>query len=346
MRIPRKLMFVTLLAGILMFAGACRRNEVKVEFKLPAAVSDAYSMVYYASDKDKGWYVETVGAVQGGKAEMLLPTRYPTIVFFTGTGSTPRCAFYAERGDQIKITGDNGDPWTWRVSGNKLSEAWSDWRIANSKVLKDGDYKAKNAVVTKFVRENPDKPLSTLLLLVYYDRRSDEAGFRKTWEMLEGDALQPKWIRLLSRADLLDDSPQFGDKVDQMIVSSLGNGVDTIHFKGKPLMIYFWREEDEGKGEFLERFRKTAVEFGDSDKRLMADISFDPDSSGWVYRIRRDTVKKSIRGWIYRGEADSVVRRMSIPGTPWFVVGDSKGKFLYEGPESLKADSIFRSLMK
>ena len=334
------------MAGLLMLAGACKRNEVKVTFQLPATVTDAFRMIYYASDPVKGWYIEKVGAVQGGKGEVVLPTRYPTVVFFPGSGMIPRCAFYAERGDNIKISGDSNDPWSWTVKGNKITDAWNDWRFANMKALKDGDTKAINAAVAKFVTENPDNPLSAILLLVYYDRKADEAGFRKCWDKLKDDALQPKWLELVARTDMLDNIPTNKQPVDKLIVASIGNGVDTLRFKGKPLMIYFWRDEDEGRNENIERFRKTAAAFGDSSARILADISFDPDSSGWAYRIRRDTVKKAVRGWIFKGEADSVISRMKVPGTPWFVVGDKKGKLLYEGADGVEADSIFRKLMK
>lgn len=331
---------------MLILAGACKRNEVKVTFQLPATVTDAFRMIYYASDPVKGWYIEKVGAVQGGKGEAVLPTRYPTVVFFPGSGMLPRCAFYAERGDNIKITGDSNDPWSWSVKGNKITDAWTDWRLANVKALKAGDTKAINAAVARFVAENPDKPLSAILLLVYYDRKADEAGFRKVWDKLKDEALQPKWLELVARTDLLDNMPVSKQPVDKLIVASIGNGADTLRFKGKPLMIYFWRDDDEGRSENIERFRKTAAAFGDSSARIMADISFDPDSSGWAYRIRRDTVKKAVRGWIFKGEADSVVSRLKVPGTPWFVVGDKKGKLLYEGADGVEADSIFRTLMK
>ncbi|MDE6340158.1 MAG: hypothetical protein K2K97_10300 [Muribaculaceae bacterium] len=341
-----KYILVILFAGIIMLANGCKRNEVKVEFKLPQSVTDTYNMIFYASDPVKGWYVENVASVESGKAEMILATRNPTVVLILGNGAVPRAGFYAERGDKIKIAGADGDPTGWEISGNKMTQKWNEWRLANAKVLKAGNAKGINEAVTAFVKGNPDNPLSTLLIQIYYDRRENEEGFRKTWNMLKGDALQPKWIRMVGRADLLTDSPEYREGVKRMIVASAGNGVDTIEFKGKPLMIYFWREDDSDRSANIERFKATAKEFGDSAKRILADISFDPDSSGWSYRMRRDTVKKAIRGWIYSGEADSVVSMLRVPGTPWFVVSDAKGKFRYEGADGSQADSVFRTLMK
>lgn len=334
------------LAINLLLSGGCKKNEVKVEFQLPASVSDTYNMIYYASDATKGWYIENVAAVQAGKAEMILATRNPIVVLIMGSGSIPRAGFYAERGDKIKITGKDADPRQWDITGNKLTDQWTAWRLANKKALASGNASEINRAVTKFVKENAANPLSTFFMQVYYDRREDEAGFQSTWKMLKDEALQPKWIRMVTRADLITDAPELQQPVKEIIVKSAGNGVDTLRFKGKPMIIYFWRDGDDSRNDELDRLSKTSKEFGDSSARVMADISFDADSTGWAYRIRRDSIKKVVRGWIWRGEADSVVRRLRVPGTPWFMVSDKTGKILYAGDEGDKADSTFRTLVK
>lgn len=63
--------FRYLMFFIPLFWAGCVKNEIKVEYQLPSNVNDAYRMVYYASDPVKGWFVETVAAVQGeGSGDM------------------------------------------------------------------------------------------------------------------------------------------------------------------------------------------------------------------------------------------------------------------------------------
>ena len=153
-----------LLLFVLIALGGCVKNEVKVDFQLPKNVNDAYKMIYYASDPAKGWFVETVAAVQQGKVQMICATRNPTIVFIMESGSVPRAAFYAERGDKIKISGDSSDPFSWQISGNKLTEEWSQWRLDSRSSLASGDPKKINKAVGDYVKKNPvDSPPADIL---------------------------------------------------------------------------------------------------------------------------------------------------------------------------------------
>lgn len=334
-----------LLLFVLIALGGCVKNEVKVDFQLPKNVNDAYKMIYYASDPAKGWFVETVAAVQQGKVQMICATRNPTIVFIMESGSVPRAAFYAERGDKIKITGDSSDPFSWQISGNKLTEEWSQWRLDSRSSLASGDPKKINKAVSDYVKKNPDKPLSTLLLLIYYDRRADEATFHKLWKLLEGKALEPKWMQLVSRSDLLKDAPVFTDKLNSIILHTYGNGVDTLMLGKKPMLLYFWREGDAERNEGIGILKDLAKEFPDSAARVIADVCFDPDSIAWQSAVRRDSLVKVVRGWNFRGETDSVMMRAGVGRTPWFIVFDSKGKEKYAGDDPHDADSIFRKVI-
>ncbi len=322
--------------------GGCGKNEIKVEFQLPKNVNDAYRMTYYASDSEKGWFVETVAAVQQGKVQMICATRNPTIVFIMESGSLPRAAFYAERGDKIKIVGDSSDPFSWKISGNKLTEEWSRWRMDSRGSLASGDSGKINRAVGDYVKKNPDKPLSTLLLLIYYDRRADEAGFQKLWNLLKGKALEPKWMQLVSRSDLLKDAPDFTGKLNSIILHTYGNGIDTLKVGKLPMLLYFWRENDAKRNEGIEIIGNLVKEFPDSGSRMIADICFDPDSIGWQSVVRRDSLKKVVRGWNFRGETDSVMMRAGVARTPWFIIFDSKGKETYAGDSPQHADSLFR----
>ena len=82
----------------------------------------------------------------------------------------PKAAFYAERGDKIKITGEGSDPYSWNISGNRLTEEWNVWRLDNKTVLSSGDYSKINTAVEKYVKANQDNPLSTLLLLILFQQ--------------------------------------------------------------------------------------------------------------------------------------------------------------------------------
>lgn len=326
--------------------GGCVKNEVKVEFQLPEKVNDAYKLVYYASDPVKGWFVETVAAVQRGKAQITCVTHNPALVFIMGSGSQPRAVFYAERGDKINIAGDGNDPIAWNITGNKLTEEWSAWRIASRKALSSADPGQINKAVRDYVSKNPDKPLSTLLLLVYFDRRVDAPGFHRLWKSLKDKALEPKWMRLVSRADILGESPLFPQKTGSMVLHTYGNGVDTLSVGKKAAVLYFWRGSDVRRDEGIEVMGRLAKDYPDSAARILADICFDPDSIAWRSKVVGDSIAKVVRGWNFRGETDSVIMRMGVERTPWFIVYDSKGREVYAGDNPERVDKAFRNSVK
>lgn len=329
------------LIGIIMLQG-CVKNEVKVEFALPANVNDAYKMTYYASDPKKGWYVETVAAVQQGKAQLHLATRNPSLVFILDNSRIPRAVFYIERGDKIIITGDSSDPISWIIKGNDLTEEWTQWRINSRAALSSADFSKINGAVSDYVKKNPEKPLSTLLLLTYFDRRLDPVLFNKLWKTLKGKALEPKWMQLVSRSDLLAEAPLAAYELKTMLLRSMGNGVDTLRFPSVPAILYFRRDDDATRDEGVEILRGLAKDYPDSASRIIADISFDTDSMSWTARARRDSLSKIIRAWNIHAEADTDMIRMGVERTPWFVVLDAKGKRTYAGDDPHAADSLFR----
>lgn len=322
---------------------SCIKNEVAVTAKLPENVNDAYRLLYYASDPKQGWYTETVIAIEKGVGEATLLTRNPTIVLVMHGGSVPEAGFYAERGDKIKIAGKEPSPFGWKISGNKINEEWSRWRIDNMAVLKDNGSGKVNEAVGKYVEKNPENPVSTILLLLYFDRRADDKQFRKLWGMLKNEALSPALIRLLGRTDMMEDAPVALEKIDKVVVSSRGNGVDTLVIGGKPTLLYFWREDDADREDNIGKLKELRKTYKDSLQAIIADISFDYDSISWDRKVSRDSLAGTVRGWLPTGETDSVVRRLGVERTPFVIVFDKKGKNLYRGDEMGRGITAFKN---
>ena len=333
------LLILTILTG-------CVKDEVNVKFMLPESVNDAYRMVYYASDPTTGFYVEKVAVVQKGKAEINFSTGNPTVIFIMRGEGAPIAAFYAERGDKIKITGEDSNPLSWRISGNEISDKWSDWRIANQKILSSGDEEKINKTVSDFVDKNREAPLSTILLSFYYDRNLSDKEFQATWKKLKGEAVKQKWIELVSRNDMVSGKPFFTDKVSRIVLHSIGTGADTLETAKTPAILYFWRRDDKNKEDAMKMLRKLAKEHPDSAKRFIADICFDSDSVLWHNSLRRDSLERTIRAWNPLGELDSVFSRLGVSGTPLFIVFDKKGLPVYKGEDIDKAEESFRNRVK
>lgn len=328
----------------------CVKNEFTIETELPADVNNTYKMLYYASDPVKGWIVESVLSVEQGKSTFLGMTRNPVIVYvFTG-GTQPVTFFYAERGDKIKISGNSGDPLSWMISGNDINEELSAWRKENREILMTwrpgaGDGVAEvNAAVEKFVRSHPNNPVSTLLILEYYDRRNDESGFRKCWALLKGDAMEGKWQEIVSRNDMLSEVPS-SSLPERIVLRSVksATGYDTITFGKLPIMLYFSRS---GVQNYRSQIRelKNIAEESDSSSRIIANILLEPDSILRWQNSRQDSLHTVIDGWIPLGISDARIRNLGIGRLPFVIVVDRKKKIVYRGDDLKQAEKEFKKL--
>ena len=329
----------------------CVKNEFAVDFSLSQATDRTYRVLYYATGSSKGWIVESVVSVEGGKARLNGVTRNPTLVYIFAGGKSPVSFFYAERGDRIEITGDGADPSSWNVDGNKINRQLSDWRRQNAKILKDWrtgnskGVKAVNAAVAKYVKANPSDPVSALLLLEYYDRSSDEEGFYKTWQLLKGEATNGKWRELVSRSDMYE-SPSEVKLPKQFVFSLAGGGRDTIVFGRVPVLLNFSRSNVDEYLEEARTLRELAEESGDSTQWRIANVLFDPDSLQRVQTARRDSLRGVADGWMPLGFSDSRIKDFGVRSIPTLIVVDAGGKIVYRGEEMSEAVLSFKKLLE
>lgn len=341
---------ITVLLSVLI--SGCVKNQFTVEFSLDPQASQTYKTLYYASDSKKGWIVEGVLQVEQGKGKMVLPTRNPTIVYvFTGS-NIPATFFYAERGDKVTISGKGVNPLDWDFSGNKINEGLSKWRKDNRGLLDNimmpsgnKTFEKLNSAVAKYVAANPDNPVSTILLLEYYDRRGDEEGFRKCWAKLKGDAAKGKWREVVSRNDMIDE-PGKQELPKEIILNTVGTGCDTIKIGGVPVLLNFSKSSISNYRETAKKIRELSVESDDSSSRIIANILLEPDSILRWQNARNDSLVNVVEGWAPLGLSDSQVKVLGISRLPQTLVIDSLGKVVYRGDDLKKAADEFKKLLK
>jgi len=303
--------FAMLSLFLILFSG-CIKNKFKITVDLEAKLSSAYTLSYYASSAKQGLFIESAISIQNGKGEIELATRYPTIV--TLSSGAESIYFYAERGDDVEITGKTGDILDCTVGGNSINEEWSQWRLKNVNALRSHSAGEINTAVENYVKENNENPLSTLLLIYYYDRRENNTEFLRLWKTLKGEAAKEKWLSLTSRNDLLTaqplPQPDF-TKRHTLILKSRENGADTIVTGEKTVVLYFWRSGDPDRNIMIDSLRNLRKHNPDSAQFIIADICINPDSLSWSGEIGRDSLYHIVRAWNPVAEADSAIRAVS-----------------------------------
>lgn len=322
---------------LLMTVAGCTKNEVKVSYQFPSDVNSTYIMLYYASDVSKGMIRESVAVVQQGKSEVTLPCVNPMLIYLSEGSRRLPVVIYAQRGDNIQIKGSNTNTASWSVDGNQINEALTDFRKQNIKGLEQKDGLLINNGVEKYVRANPESGASALILLVYYDRSIDPMGFENCWKMLKGDALDGKWRDLVSRSDMSAGYEPLSRKVGNVVLKTAYKGADTIYTDKAPSIFYFSNLADIDRDSHIRILREILKSRKDSASINVVEVSLEPDSTTWMYRISQDSLKGAVRAWMPKSFSDSLANVFNLSSRPWFVITAKGGKVLYAGKDADKA---------
>lgn len=336
----------TLSICMLLLSTGCIKNESKLLFDLPEEMNSTFRVMYYASDKRGGMALENVAVIAKGKGELKCPTRNPMLIYlYPATGKVDPIVLYAERGDEIKISGNSPDPSTWAIDGNDMARMLSAWRAANTATLKKNTPADTNKAVAQYVSGNPSSPLSPFLLLTVFSRRDDETLFRRLWYSLDAEALGKNWSRLAARADIPSGSVATPGRLKSMALRSLANGIDTIRpDSADATLLFFWNNGMADRRLRFDSIKALAKEFPDSSSRIIADVCLDPDSLGWRAPLRSDSLERVARLWAPAGLADRRLMALGVPRTPFFIVFSHDGHQRYRGDDISEAFSAFRKL--
>lgn len=319
--------FAMLLAAFMCMMWSCGKNEFKVSGTLNDAGSRNLTAVYTALSSKTNELVKTTASCKNNQFEFIGVTRYPTLVWLFSSDGNLLHVIYAEKGDDIKVSGLYGSPLEWKITGNKVTEKYSQWMASNVAVLAADNPKQVNDAIAKYVKENPKELASALLLLTLYHRNTDEPGFNKLWKELkisDGDKEDLLHIAMTQ----LDDART---KAAALTVSpiTLRNRKDTTTVvnpaDARATILYFWRRTD---GDHKGALRLLSSQPSDIQ---IADVFLDPDTVQWRYNMQNDTVKRRNALWAFGGEMNLGLRRLNIPQTPYFIVTDRKGKQIYRG---------------
>ncbi len=364
------MMLLRLLPLVLLalFVGSCTKNEFRIEGKIDGGAQRGLKAMYVAYSSNTDELVSQELAFENGAFQLHGATRYPTIVWLFSSDRRLLYAVYAEKGDKLEIKGDFNHPYLWQVKGNKPMEQYSDWVRRNEALLPSmvggysgpggspgmsmsfrepdesgrgrGTAEELNAAVAGYVKEHTGDVCSALLLLTFYDRTADEAGFNRLWGSLTLDKEDKE--RLLHVAMTVTSESREKASGLPMVPITLRTPADTLSTlnpaRARATVVYFWKES--GGSELREALRAMSRLPQDI---AVADIYLDPDSSQWHSALRGDTTSRRRSFWAFAGPMDVSLQRLSLPGAPYVIVADRKGSQLYRGTDMKKAAAAARA---
>ncbi len=343
---------ISLLLFLTVILSSCSKNEFDVKFELTPSADGTYRAIYYASDPKKGWIVENVVNIQQGKAHLTGMVYNPCIVYLCRTSNAAQGLYlYVERGDDFTISGDGSDPAAWHVDGNKLTRQLDEWRAENRDVIvkarsgREADIAPLCRAVDSFVTSHPDDPAAAIILMAYYDRGYDPGRFSALIKSLRDDAADRKWIDMMARNDMPADEPAIPAIPKSLVFATVATGCDTITPGHLPTLLYFGKASLQPYRDDIAKLRQLSRSSGDSASRIIANVSFEPDSMTRWHSVNVDSLHASVQAWVPLGLSDSQIKQLGVRRIPYLIVIDRKAKAVYSGTDTDRAIETFRSLL-
>lgn len=343
---------ISLLLFLTVILSSCSKNEFDIKFELTPSADGTYRAIYYASDPKKGWIVENVVNIQQGKAHLTGMVYNPCIVYLCRTSNAAQGLYlYVERGDDFTISGDGSDPAAWHVDGNKLTRQLDEWRAENRDVIvkarsgREADIAPLCRAVDSFVSSHPDDPAAAIILMAYYDRGYDPGRFSALMKSLRDDAADRKWIDMMARNDMPADEPAIPAIPKSLVFATVATGCDTITPGHLPTLLYFGKASLQPYRDDIAKLRQLSRSSGDSASRIIANVSFEPDSMTRWHSVNVDSLQASVQAWVPLGLSDSQIKQLGVRRIPYLIVIDRKAKAVYSGTDTDRAIETFRSLL-
>ena len=343
---------ISLLLFLTVILSSCSKNEFDIKFELNPSADGTYRAIYYASDPKKGWIVENVVNIQQGKAHLTGMVYNPCIVYLCRTSNAAQGLYlYVERGDDFTISGDGSDPAAWHVDGNKLTRQLDEWRAENRDVIvkarsgREADIAPLCRAVESFVTSHPDDPAAAIILMAYYDRGYDPGRFSALMKSLRDDAADRKWIDMMARNDMPADEPAIPAIPKSLVFATVATGCDTITPGHLPTLLYFGKASLQPYRDDIAKLRQLSRSSGDSASRIIANVSFEPDSMTRWHSVNVDSLQASVQAWVPLGLSDSQIKQLGVRRIPYLIVIDRKAKAVYSGTDTDRAIETFRSLL-
>lgn len=346
----RNNLFVFVLLLIATLLSGCRKSSFKIDFALDPDVWGNYQLAYYASDSKRGMWINTTVPLQNGKFSLTGITVNPTLVCLSN-GTSSDIYFYVEPGDKLNITGNSSDPRTWEITGNKLDEEWSAWRV---EAVKKPTEKLPE-LIAEYVGKNPESSLSPLLLLTSFPRAERPEEFVRLWNSLADKEEAAAFADISGIPDFGAGSPfdmnangKLRYDPSRRAIRSLalrrhGGYGDTLRWNpGVPAILYFYRRNSDRHTEITDTLKSLRKFSPDSLKASIATISMDPDSMKWRSAVIFDSIPGTMDSWMPLGLNDSRARMLGVARTPYFIVVEKGGKQLYRGNDCKEAAKSFR----
>ena len=333
-----RLLLIALLGTLLC---GCSSDNFKVNVELDDMGTQNLRVVFRS---DSGM-TDTWLIAHDNKLKFQGHSELPTIVTLLDRQGQIIMRAMAVNGDHITARGK----WTCRdsieVSGTKLNEQWTAFRLKNLPLYAVDRRDQLDRAIEEYVRGHRSDLLSTVLLISDYGTLTNYGRTDSLIAIIDPDA---------KPAALLNGYQQWRETVarpvEQLFSMRLYDkrtgDFESLPFTGRTRLTAFWsrgKERDPQHRDMVDAMRNLKERYGE--RLAVADVLIDADSVRW-HRILRNDSTSWQHCWAPGGPADQELMQLRIVAAPLYLVTDSTGNVRYRGNDIRQASTAIDKLAR
>lgn len=328
-------LILSLLAAALTSCGS--DSSFRINGKIDKFGTGNLKVVYYSN----GAVQSVMAPAIDGKFSMTGRIDRPAFArIYTGNGLVAG-RFIVKPGETVEAEFSISDPTEIKLNGNDDSGRLAKFITANADAIRNGDTKALNEAVGKYVRENPRRITAGVLLADYFDARGHEAEAMELIGLLDDNVVAT--TSLGSIRDLLRTLavPTDSLRLEPFPLFSSGDSLVEINPQAHRGTLLMFTNQSSRKSDSIKAALSSLRLQARNGTLQIIDISCDTDTAAWHASLREnapaDSLKKRDAREIRRYWMPSPYNLQGFEGipiasVPWFIVADSTRRILYRGP--------------
>ena len=311
-----------LLLVVVAALASCSSDSFKIDGNITHLDGTAVRVIFQG---DSGVVDEPVNLDKKGRFTFEGQSQQPVIVCLMSNNNKMLTMVVAANGDHIKLKGDAAEAMGIKVKGNRLNEDWQLFRNEHKGFYIDPNPSRLDAAIEKYVRENPEDMLSTVLLVADYGDYSDNDKVRKMLNSIDVKA-RPKSLTQALSSGITRRSKTPVPRLTTLTLVKHGGDFEEIKLTDRIALLSLWANPQPNRKNLAARIKD--VQESSDRKVSVIDILTESDTMRWHQTIADEDW---LHYWAPGGPLEQGIQLLGITSLPWYAVTDSTGLVVYSG---------------
>lgn len=237
----------------------------------------------------------------------------------------------ASPGEDLRVKLNPANPYIIEIKGNDTSREWGEFLNTNAELLNSNKIDARNDLVAKYVKDNPQSRVSELILATEFDasRPGGELLVDSLLNLIDPAVREKGFSVPFAMIVERVGARAAAEKVMPIPYRKQGNDTGIFKPSAKPYNLIVFSDDCSGRDTICKELRKLMATSPRS-RFDVIELSMDIDTVVWNRSIKTDSATWS-QGWVAGAISAQSVDKLGLPSIPYYIVSDSAGRQLWRG---------------